>query len=362
MSNKTYVDGLLVDWGASLFNQGSVVTTAGGRSKSGAPPRKSAKPKAEGGVLRKGGPSGLTQSAAVIRSKLGAIAKRTPEVMVKIVPGSPKGMRQIKRQLDYISRKGEIALEDQDGNVRLGKDEVERVRDEWQLGGDYIDEEEGKLREAFHVVFSMGEGTDELAIKRAVRDFAAREFEGHQYVMAMHTFETDPDPKPSKHPHVHVAVKARHDESGIRLNPRKGDLQRWREDFAAALREHGIEAAATNRLQRLQQQRGEKQSVRQMRESGRPLTRMGKTKSAAEKAAAKEAAIAKEREVLATYRKLCDALTRSEDVEDRKLGIGVARRLWEDRVGEDRALNVDSARDQPQDRDRDPPKGRGHGR
>ena len=59
-------------------------------------------------------------------------------------------------------------------------------------------------------------------MKRAVRDFAAKELDGHLYVMAQHTFETDPDPQPSKHPHVHLVVKVRSDE-GKRLNPRKDD-------------------------------------------------------------------------------------------------------------------------------------------
>jgi hypothetical protein len=324
---KAYVDGMLVDWGAALFNEGPVSASPRGSSAAGLLKRRERKAGASGGVLKKGGPGAVSQSAATIRSKLGAIARRTPEVMVKITPGAPKGMRQIKRHLDYISRKGEIPLEDQDGDVIVGKLALEQLRDDWQHGGAYIADEPGRFREAFHIVFSMPEGTDELAVKRAVRDFAAREFEGHQYVMAMHTFDTDPDPEPSKHPHVHLAVKARGDDL-TRLSPRKADLQRWREGFAAALREHGVEAAATNRLQRLKRERSEKQAVRQIRDSGRALQRVGRSPVDED---AKAASIAKESQVYGTYRKLVEALSQSEDAEDRKLAVQVVARLAEDR-------------------------------
>ncbi|TAL64336.1 MAG: hypothetical protein EPN79_14420 [Burkholderiaceae bacterium] len=45
-------------------------------------------------------------------------------------------------------------------------------------------------------------------------------------------------------PPVHLVVKVTAMD-GTRLNPRKADLHRWREGFAQALREHGVEAAAT---------------------------------------------------------------------------------------------------------------------
>jgi hypothetical protein len=45
-------------------------------------------------------------------------------------------------------------------------------------------------------------------------------------------------------PHVHISVRAE-SKDGRRLNPRKADLQRWRETFAEKLRELGIDAEAT---------------------------------------------------------------------------------------------------------------------
>nr|MDQ2734269.1 conjugal transfer protein TraS [Pseudomonadota bacterium] len=44
--------------------------------------------------------------------------------------------------------------------------------------------------------------------------------------------------------HVHLAVRAERMD-GYRLNPRKADLQRWRERFAARLQDRGINAVAT---------------------------------------------------------------------------------------------------------------------
>jgi hypothetical protein len=46
------------------------------------------------------------------------------------------------------------------------------------------------------------------------------------------------------HPHVHLVVSA-YNMEGTRLNIRKADLRRWREQFARHLRQHGIEANAT---------------------------------------------------------------------------------------------------------------------
>lgn len=83
------------------------------------------------------------------------------------------------------------------------------------------------MRDAFHLVLSMLTRTDPLSVQRAAPDFAKREFSGFQYAMVLHTFETDPDPHPSQHPHVHLTVKAA-GLDGVRLNPRKVDLQRWR--------------------------------------------------------------------------------------------------------------------------------------
>ena len=50
-------------------------------------------------------------------------------------------------------------------------------------------------------------------------------------------------------PHVHISVRAE-SRHGKRLNPRKADLQRWRETFAEKLRGWGIDAEATRQRTR----------------------------------------------------------------------------------------------------------------
>ena len=45
-------------------------------------------------------------------------------------------------------------------------------------------------------------------------------------------------------------VKGEHEYGGPRLNPRKADLRRWREDFATYLNEQGVWATATRRVDR----------------------------------------------------------------------------------------------------------------
>ena len=59
--------------------------------------------------------------------------------------------------------------------------------------------------------------------------------------MALHDDQANP------HVHIRVRAESRH---GERLNPRKADLQRWRETFAEKLRGWGIDAEATRRATR----------------------------------------------------------------------------------------------------------------
>lgn len=188
------------------------------------------------------------------REKLAATVRKAPEVLVKI-SGGGKDMRSIKAHMDYISRNGAVELEDERGRVHQGKDEVRAVRDDWRGGG--IPYEDGEKREAFNIVLSMPPGTDRASVKKATRAFASELFDNHQYVFAAHDDE--------KHPHLHLTVKAV-DLDGVRLNPRKADLQHWREMFAEKLGEQGIEANATPRKVRDVVRKAEKQPIRHIDE------------------------------------------------------------------------------------------------
>lgn len=171
------------------------------------------------------------------RQALQRTVRRVPEVIVKI-SGSGRGMKRIKSHIEYISRNGSVDLEDQYGESARGMQAVNDILDEWRYGGFPIAEESNK-REAFNIVLSMPPGTDREAVTNAAREFAQDEFsKNYSYVFATHTDE--------KHPHVHLCVKSM-GRDGTRLNPRKADLQQWRERFAEKLNANGIEANATRR-------------------------------------------------------------------------------------------------------------------
>jgi len=104
----------------------------------------------------------------------------------------------------------------------------------------------------------MPAGTDPIVLRDAVRSFAADTFAGrHDYVFTLHT-ETP-------RPHVHLSICSR-GHTGERLNPRKADLELWRQTFAQALRDRGVEAEATPRRARGMTRKPERQALRKIRE------------------------------------------------------------------------------------------------
>jgi Relaxase/Mobilisation nuclease domain len=230
------IDGVIKDWGERLNYE---------RLK----PRKGRN--IRGGKLTNG--HGIQKkSGSITAKKLIKAVRKVPEVMVKI-SGGGKNMSHIKEHMDYISRNGEIDLEDENGDIHRGKRELADVKNAWAKGRIGIPEEGDRRKEAFNIIFSMPPGTDRDSVKEAVRAFAADEFKDHQYVFASHDDE--------EHTHVHLCVKAA-DQYGIRLNPRKNDLQRWRELFVDKLSVVGIEANATPRWSRGVVQKPEKQAIK----------------------------------------------------------------------------------------------------
>lgn len=312
MATVSDVDAVMIDVGNRVFNSGPVRKRIR-RGMTGlrlVPPQSNLIDAASRGM-----------DAKAVRKKIHSIVKRTPQVMVRI-SGGGKGIRHIKAHLDYISRNGQIPLEDQNGDKLVGKDEVNDLRDEWQFGGFPISDKSSH-RQAFNLVLSMPAGTSEIAVFRAARDFAANEFANFQYAMALHTFDTDPDDNPSPNPHVHLCVKAT-GLDGLRLNPRKADLQRWRERFAERLREHGVPCDATRRLHRLQPHRGERQGVRHKKARGESFEKFGQRAVSSERV---ERARRSESAMLDGYRQLASALAMSVNPDDRQLALGIVHRL-----------------------------------
>lgn len=188
------------------------------------------------------------------------VSRGSPEVLVKI-SGFTKGSDHLKAHISYISRNGKVDLEDQNGAIYEGMAEVDSLWEQWNSEIGMANGERGNRRDTVKIVLSMPPGTDPAAVKAAVRNFAADEFENHAYVFAMHTDE--------QHPHLHLTVQMR-GFNGERLNPRKADLQRWREMFADRLLHEGVDCVATPRTAR-NKARSQSQSKRhaEERERGR---------------------------------------------------------------------------------------------
>jgi hypothetical protein len=339
-----FVDGLLMDWGATFFNKSKFWGTPeraapvrAGRSKG----RKSSGSGARGGTIRKA--AGRLE-ARVVRGKLADLVRKSPEVMVKVYGGG-RGMKHIRDHLRYIARTGgtrefgevadadkadqaaEVIVEDQDGVRIRGRDAIRELADDWQNGEVHI-EETSTRREAVNAVLSMPEGTDPIAVLKAARDFAAREFSNHKYAMALHTADTphydqDKEDPPSRHPHVHLVVQSA-GKDGTRLNPRKADLQRWREGFASALREHGVDAVATSRAHRLERGRGDRSAIRHMKDQGKPFTKPWRPKASPERV---EKAKQTEQDLRRRYAEVVQILVQSEDPTDRVLAGALADRF-----------------------------------
>lgn len=263
------------------------------------------------------------------RQKIAGAARKSPEVMVKI-SGGGKNRKSVKDHHDYISRNGKVELENEQGEVLKGRDAVREGVDDWadvqQLeNGSYYrmpaNAKTGTKREAFNIVLSMPPGTDRQAVKDAARAFAATAFSGHKYVMAAHDDE--------KHPHVHVCVRAMSDH-GVRLNPRKADLQEWREGFAVELQKRGIDATATKRAVRGKTRKAARQSVRHLeRREGQSRTQRARFQEAKADAASNapprpgdKALAAQRRSVLEHYGQLAVALAKGDD-KDRQLAVDV---------------------------------------
>jgi hypothetical protein len=215
MSSSTNIDDVLITWGDRLFYPSNRMIGAGQRA------------------LR----------AAALRRRIEAtVARRAPQVMVKVTGGG-RGMRAIAAHFRYISKNGSLEMEDQRGDKAYGKAGVRELVEEWKFGGALIPDsaEPGHRREAFNLMLSMPRGTDPVCVRRAARQFCRTVLDGHKWVLVLHDHQANP--------HVHVSVRSE-SSTGRRLNPRKADLRRWRETFAERLREYGIEAEASSRLTR----------------------------------------------------------------------------------------------------------------
>ena len=258
------------------------------------------------------------------RSRLGRIARRVPEVMVKIT-GRTRDSGHLQNHLAYIGRNGKLPLEGPD------EERIQSPADVGRLVGDWMAEVEADPRRrkdsavSLSIVLSMPPGTDPFRMHDASRAFAGQTFgDSHPYVFAFHTDE--------RHPHVHLTVRTLgHD--GRKLNPRKADLEEWRQAFAAALRDRGIEAEATPRRTRGVVRKAEQGGLRRIRsrfshgQGEPPNVDVAAVREALDKARKTpwvEAGRARQADVRRYFAAQALALARSDRGEDRELGAALA--------------------------------------
>jgi Relaxase/Mobilisation nuclease domain len=253
-----------------------------------------------------------------VAARLSGMATGRCQVMIKITGGA-KNVRSISQHFAYLSREVELALTDQDGRTVEGEEALKRLTQRWVQTGPKLPDH-GERKETFQIVFSMPEGTDARALAGAVRATAQAEFGNHQWAMVQHFDEPQV--------HAHIVVKTESLE-GVRLNPRKADLQRWRERFAFELRERGVEAEATRRAPRLKREKVNKPwAVTRLEErqiDTNPRPEMGNAESIAKSTET-------EKRATALYLNVIEALRQSQETPDRTLAAELAQMLV-DRFG-----------------------------
>jgi len=288
MAQPHDIDGVLIQWGDRLFYPGNRIVKT--------------KPQPKLSALA------ARQRAAAIRERIEAtVVRHAPQVMVKVTGGG-RGMKAIAAHFRYISKNGRLEIEDERGQTMRGKDALRELAEDWRYGGSLI-EDTCPRREAFNIMPSMPRGTDAARVQWAAREFAKAELADHKYVMVLHDHQANP--------HVHISVRAE-SKHGRRLNPRKTDLHRWRETFAAKLRERGIEAEATRQATRGNSRNYDPLWRTKAREDGRLHTVRSSAKSG------HQAKVTRAQAVQA-WTQVSRALAVSGDTTDRSLARSIER-------------------------------------
>ncbi len=230
--------------------------------------RRTARPAQSSTGTAEGGGTARPRRKLSVRQRV-QIAKRGPQAVLKVL-SYRQGRSQVLRTLAYALKKAEYRY------VREGDELVEDrgsllpMVDEWEA--DFSERANG--RDALHMEVSAPAGSDRDIVFAAARAFIDETFSAnHQYALAEH--------RDTKHPHVHILVKMRgHD--GKMLNPRKADLQAWRERFAEKARERGLNLQASSRALRGVGRKGKSQAVYQMKKRGiKPDTERQREQAAA---------------------------------------------------------------------------------
>ena len=210
--------------------------------------RARAAPSSTSSARRGLGPPGSVRFTAAQVEQISRTVRRVPEVMVKVSGGATR-VGAVSAHLSYISRKGQLEIETDDGD-RIGKRRAARITQKLASGTFSRPVPPGERRripppriEARSQYRALNaKPTPPEKVLKAAKTFAREKFGlQHRYAMALHT---DQD-----HPHVHLVVKAE-GQDGRRLHIDKAMLREWREHFAQLMRDQGVAANATPRVMR----------------------------------------------------------------------------------------------------------------
>jgi len=194
------------------------------------------------------GPPGSIQFTPAQVEQIMRTVRRTPEVMVKVTGGGTH-RDAVAAHLSYISRKGQLEIETDEGE-HIDKKAQQTLLKDWHLDlspGQYRKAKDGKpppraVKLTHNIVLSMPRPTPPDKVLAAAKAFAREKFAlKHRYALVLHTHQ--------EHPHVHLVVKAE-GADGRRLHIDKAMLREWRQDFARLMRAQGVAANATPRIVR----------------------------------------------------------------------------------------------------------------
>lgn len=174
------------------------------------------------------------------------IAAGRPQAILKITRYGQSGAK-ILGHLQYVSRRGALELEDEQGKRGHSVQEVRRRVRIWcaeaGVGMTPNPALKRQRRATMHFILDAGRYAKKEALSRAARDFLREQFcsAGHEYFFVRHD--------DTRQPHVHVVMTVA-DGRGKKLHTSVQQVQQWRERFAAISRSHGIEVDASRAWER----------------------------------------------------------------------------------------------------------------
>jgi hypothetical protein len=196
-------------------------------------------------------------------------AARENQVVFKITSFS-ESPSAIGKTLNYNSRQGDLMLFD-------NLDNPLQVSEDSQVYKNFVNEikwlnvgEHKTKRLTMNFIVSLSEGTPKREFEEGTREFLNQHFGNQPY---LYTFHDD-----TEHYHGHVVAGLRNYQ-GQRIVTSKDQLLVWRQGFADALKNQGVEAEATPALSRGKvSQNTELRSKRRIQQRGETLSENAKPK------------------------------------------------------------------------------------